>query len=54
MMCPLKNIGQIFSFMNKNGFEKTGLRLVWPKQICQNIYDNENEPSWRYPLKNTN
>ena len=34
---PLKNIGCIFNSMNKNSFEKTGLRLVWPKQIRQNI-----------------
>ena len=29
----LKNIGQIFESMNKNGFEMAGSHLVWPKQL---------------------
>ena len=32
----IKNIGQIFESMNKNGFEMAGSRLAWLKQLLQN------------------
>ena len=33
---PLKNIGQIFESMYKNGFGMAGSRLAWLKQLLQN------------------